>query len=67
MQSKMKTLPKHMRTMNRIGSVAYQHEHLGKSIKALAYEHCTTEDIIEDIIDNYEAHQDKICGWEGED
>jgi len=52
--------------MNRIGSIAYSYNFLGKSIKYLAYEHCTTEEIIEDIIDNYEEHQDKICGWEGE-
>ena len=63
----MRTLPKHMQTMNRIGGVWYAHTLLHKSIKSIAYEQCTTEDIIEDIIDNYEAHQDKICGWEGED
>lgn len=62
----MKILPKHLRNMNRIGSIAYSYNFLGKSIKYLAYEHCTTEEIIEDIIDNYEEHQDKICGWEGE-
>lgn len=60
----MKELPKHLRKMNRIGSIAYGHQFLGKSIKQLAYEQCTTEDIIEDIIDNYEKHQDKICGWD---
>ena len=59
----MKILPKHLRTMNRIGQIGYGYEHLGKSIKYLAYEQCTTEEIIEDIIDNYEDHQDKICGW----
>ena len=59
----MKELPKHLRTMNRIGSIAYGYNFLKKTIKYLAYEHCTTEDIIEDIIEDYEEHQNKICGW----
>ena len=59
----MKILPKHLQTMHRIGSIVYGRQHLKKTIKYLAYEHCTTEEIIEDIIDNYEEHQNKICGW----
>lgn len=60
----MKQLPKHLQTMNRIGGIWYDRD-LGKSIKYIAHINCTTEEIIEDILDNYEAHQDKICGWEG--
>lgn len=51
-----------MKRMNRIGTVWYDN-HRGKTIKRIAYEQCTTEEVIEAILDNYDIYQDKICGW----
>ena len=49
--------------MARIGGIWWDRD-CGKSIKRIAYENNTTEEIIHDILDNYEEHQNRICGWD---
>jgi len=59
----VKKLPKHLENISRIGCIWYDRD-MGKSIKQIAHINCTTEEIIEDILENYEIHQDRICGWD---
>jgi hypothetical protein len=51
-ENKIVKIPEHLKRWMRIPSLLYDYDHLGKSMKRIAYEQCTTVEVIEYIIKN---------------
>ena len=62
----MKTLPKRLQNMQGIAAVWVEYHDKGYSIKNIAIKNEVSEELILDILENYDDHRDRICGWEGE-